>query len=202
MDISFINIPKSPHNQLSKGSVSSESGKMDQIQKGEGTLDEQTTFKLASSYMASNTKLKLTNEQQLRIYGLYKQAQIGDVNTPKPGIINMVGRAKWEAWKQNQGMPSSQAMEVYISLVTGLCPGWLDVVRDASCKTVDDDSDEEKSRERSRTGGSSMAPVVSTLMDGEGDYHQKPWKNSHIWRLPVNTQSLDLVDADIISDGS
>lgn len=37
----------------------------------------------------------LSNDQKLQFYGLYKQATIGDVNTPEPWSINMVAKAKW-----------------------------------------------------------------------------------------------------------
>lgn len=37
----------------------------------------------------------LSNDQKLQFYGLYKQATVGDVNTPQPWSINMVAKAKW-----------------------------------------------------------------------------------------------------------
>lgn len=37
----------------------------------------------------------LSNEQKLQFYGLYKQATVGNVNTPQPWSINMVAKAKW-----------------------------------------------------------------------------------------------------------
>ncbi|KAM3686546.1 hypothetical protein ACB098_10G010200 [Castanea mollissima] len=40
-----------------------------------------------------------TNENKLILYGLYKQATVGLVNTSHPGIFNMRDRAKWDAWK-------------------------------------------------------------------------------------------------------
>lgn len=37
----------------------------------------------------------LSNEQRLELYGLFKQASIGDVNVKRPWGIDMVGAAKW-----------------------------------------------------------------------------------------------------------
>ena len=37
----------------------------------------------------------LGNEQRLLLYGLYKQATIGDVNVASPWSIDVVGKAKW-----------------------------------------------------------------------------------------------------------
>lgn len=39
--------------------------------------------------------IKMTDDQKLRSYGLFKQATIGDVNTERPGFFSPVDRAKW-----------------------------------------------------------------------------------------------------------
>ncbi|BBH02733.1 acyl-CoA-binding protein 6 [Prunus dulcis] len=49
-----------------------------------------------------------TNENKLILYGLYKQATVGAVNTSRPGIFNMRDRAKWDAWKAVEGNTSEQ----------------------------------------------------------------------------------------------
>ncbi|KAH8513719.1 hypothetical protein H0E87_006834 [Populus deltoides] len=45
-----------------------------------------------------------TNENKLILYGLFKQATVGPVNTSRPGIFNMRDRAKWDAWKAVEGI--------------------------------------------------------------------------------------------------
>ncbi len=40
-----------------------------------------------------------SNEDKLILYGLYKQATVGPVNTSRPGVFNQRDRAKWDAWK-------------------------------------------------------------------------------------------------------
>lgn len=37
----------------------------------------------------------LSDANKLKIYGMYKQATLGDNTTDKPGMFNMVGKAKW-----------------------------------------------------------------------------------------------------------
>ncbi|GCA62739.1 hypothetical protein KIPB_005461, partial [Kipferlia bialata] len=32
---------------------------------------------------------KPTNDELLSLYGLFKQASVGDCNTPKPGMLNL-----------------------------------------------------------------------------------------------------------------
>lgn len=61
-----------------------------------------------------------TNENKLILYGLYKQATVGPVNTSRPGIFNMRDRAKWDAWKAVEGKSKDEAMSDYITKVKQL----------------------------------------------------------------------------------
>ncbi|CAG8488766.1 13639_t:CDS:2 [Ambispora leptoticha] len=51
-----------------------------------------------------NLPTKPTDEQLLELYGLYKQAIFGDNETPKPGMFDLKGKAKWEAWTKKKGI--------------------------------------------------------------------------------------------------
>ncbi|KAL0223820.1 hypothetical protein P9112_003210 [Eukaryota sp. TZLM1-RC] len=61
-----------------------------------------------------------SNENKLTLYGLYKQATIGDNNEKAPMKLNVVNYKKWDAWNQNKGMSKDEAMNQYISLVDSL----------------------------------------------------------------------------------
>lgn len=58
-----------------------------------------------------------SNDTKLQFYGLYKQATEGDVKGKKPGMLDMVGRAKFNAWEKLKGKSSDQAMQEYIDLL-------------------------------------------------------------------------------------
>ncbi|XP_057195539.1 acyl-CoA-binding domain-containing protein 7 [Triplophysa rosa] len=60
-------------------------------------------------------KTRPTDQELLDLYGLYKQAIAGDINTGKP-MLDMKGKAKWEAWNSRKGMSNEDAMNAYISL--------------------------------------------------------------------------------------
>ena len=60
------------------------------------------------------------NQTLLKIYALYKQGTQGDVQGDKPGFVDMVGRAKFEAWEGQQGKSLDEAMEEYIALIDQL----------------------------------------------------------------------------------
>ncbi|KAK5847543.1 hypothetical protein PBY51_016663 [Eleginops maclovinus] len=54
------------------------------------------------------------------IYGLYKQATVGDVNIDRPGFFDLAGRGKWDAWQRRKGLGKDEAMVAYIKLVEEL----------------------------------------------------------------------------------
>lgn len=56
----------------------------------------------------------------LELYGLYKQALVGDCNTDKPGFLDFKGKAKWEAWNGRKGTSSDEAKQLYVAKVNSL----------------------------------------------------------------------------------
>ncbi|GBG74468.1 hypothetical protein CBR_g18879 [Chara braunii] len=60
---------------------------------------------------------------KLILYGLFKQAKQGDVNTSRPGMFDQKGRYKWDAWKKNEGMSQETARQNYIMKVKQLKEG-------------------------------------------------------------------------------
>jgi acyl-CoA-binding protein len=63
---------------------------------------------------------KPDNMTLLKIYALYKQASVGDVEGKRPGFTDMVGRAKWDAWNEVKGKAKKDAMQEYIDLIESL----------------------------------------------------------------------------------
>jgi len=59
----------------------------------------------------------LSDKEKGVIYGLYKQATIGDINIARPFFINMVECAKWDAWKKQEGQTKEQATQQYVKKV-------------------------------------------------------------------------------------
>ncbi|XP_061771615.1 acyl-CoA-binding domain-containing protein 7 [Nerophis ophidion] len=63
-----------------------------------------------------NLKTRPSDQELLDLYGLYKQAVVGDVNTDRPGLFDMKGKAKWDAWDSKKGMSKDDAMAAYTKL--------------------------------------------------------------------------------------
>ena len=62
------------------------------------------------------------NDVKLRLYALYKQATEGDVTGSRPGMMDFVGRAKYDAWAKLRGTPPEDAKLEYARIVDGLLP--------------------------------------------------------------------------------
>ncbi|XP_036192656.1 acyl-CoA-binding protein-like [Myotis myotis] len=63
---------------------------------------------------------KPADDEMLFIYSRYKQATVGDIDKEQPGMMDLKGRAKWDAWNALKGTAREDAMEAYISKVEEL----------------------------------------------------------------------------------
>jgi acyl-CoA-binding protein len=72
-----------------------------------------------------------------QLYGYYKVVTVGKVDTAKPSLWDLRGRAKWDAWKEVETTPAETAMQVYIETVEKANIGWN---RD---QLDDDDNDDD-----------------------------------------------------------
>lgn len=57
---------------------------------------------------------------QLQLYGLFKQAKVGDNAGKRPGITKVRERAKFDAWEGHKGMSKEDAMKKYMELAEEL----------------------------------------------------------------------------------
>lgn len=58
----------------------------------------------------------LPNDQRAQLYGLYKRATCGrckDTGRPRPGMLDVVDRTKWNAWNEFGGISADEAKRLY-----------------------------------------------------------------------------------------
>ncbi len=60
------------------------------------------------------------NEDMLALYAHFKQASAGDASGSRPGMFDMVNRAKYDAWAALKGMSKAAAEQAYIDKVNAL----------------------------------------------------------------------------------
>ncbi len=61
-----------------------------------------------------------SNDVLLKLYSFYKQATQGDVSGKRPGMFDMVKRAKYDAWTKLKGTDKDAAAQKYIDLIDQL----------------------------------------------------------------------------------
>lgn len=80
---------------------------------------------LAENFAAAQERVKTltsrpSNEQLLELYALFKQASTGDVQGSRPGMFDLKGRAKFDAWTTKKGLTTDKAQQAYVDLVDRL----------------------------------------------------------------------------------
>ncbi|WP_194974240.1 acyl-CoA-binding protein [Aquiflexum lacus] len=68
---------------------------------------------------------KPSNEELLKLYGLYKQATEGDNHEERTGGFDFVAAAKFNSWLSYKGKSKSEASENYIELVNSISEKYL-----------------------------------------------------------------------------
>ncbi|CAD6886908.1 unnamed protein product [Tilletia controversa] len=68
--------------------------------------------------MPKDGPVQPSQAEQLKFYGLFKQANAGDCNTSRPGMLDFTGKAKWDAWKSHEGKSSDEAKTEYVQALT------------------------------------------------------------------------------------
>lgn len=76
-------------------------------------------FLIATQTIKQLNETPNTNELKI-LYGLYKQATIGDINIQKPVFINFKEVKKWESWNSYKGLNQFEAEVKYIIYVNEL----------------------------------------------------------------------------------
>lgn len=84
--------------------------------KKETTKDKFT----AAKAQVEKLKARPSNADLLELYGLYKQATDGDVTGSRPGMLDLKGRAKYDAWAGKKGLSGEDAMKKYVAAVERL----------------------------------------------------------------------------------
>mmetsp|Transcript_32134 Transcript_32134/g.44559 ORF Transcript_32134/g.44559 Transcript_32134/m.44559 type:complete len:282 (-) Transcript_32134:258-1103(-) len=64
----------------------------------------------------------LTDAVRLQLYALYKQGTVGPCTGTRPGRMDVVGRAKWDAWAGIQEVGRVEAQRQYRQLVEATLP--------------------------------------------------------------------------------
>jgi acyl-CoA-binding protein len=83
---------------------------------------------LADDFRSAQERVKTlstrpSNDTLLELYSLYKQATDGDVQGKRPGMLDLKGRAKFDAWAGRKGLAKDAAMQQYVALVERLLRG-------------------------------------------------------------------------------
>ncbi|RKO98672.1 hypothetical protein CXG81DRAFT_28525, partial [Caulochytrium protostelioides] len=69
---------------------------------------------------AQQLSTKPSNDDLLTLYAHFKQGIHGDNTTARPGLFDVKGKAKWDAWAGLKGMSQADAQAKYIDTIRRL----------------------------------------------------------------------------------
>jgi acyl-CoA-binding protein len=83
---------------------------------------------LADDFAAAQNNVKTlksrpSNDTLLELYAWFKQGTDGDVTGKRPGMLDVKGRAKFDAWEKKKGTSKDGAQKSYVELVARLLKG-------------------------------------------------------------------------------
>jgi len=141
------------------------------------------TFKAASDAVSSSGG-GLGDTAKLQLYGLYKQGTVGPCRTSRPSMMDMVNRAKWDAWHSLGEMCKEEAQIHYVELVDKYMPRWYNF-SDASPA-------EEGSSNANEGSKFGMGPVFSSLIhhDDNPDCLSQPLSGMHVLAQQGEAEAL------------
>ncbi|TGZ63161.1 hypothetical protein CRM22_007079 [Opisthorchis felineus] len=123
-------------------------------------------------------------EVKLQLYALFKQATLGDCIDDKPGALNFVQKAKWQAWTALKSMSKEEAASKYISIISELV-------------------DKENPNVKPTTTHQAQAPGLESTVSGNGILQiclNRPEKKNAITREMYECWTELLNDAAVNSD--
>ncbi|CAF1013765.1 unnamed protein product [Adineta steineri] len=150
-------------------------------------LSASKDFETAKSRLESSS-VEVDNETKLKLYGLYKQSTAGVCSTPKPGLTDFVGRAKWTAWSSLGKMTQQDAQQQYIQTVQQLVASST-----SSNKNIDSTS---KNTETKKEKSDSAADHIQLLKKSEAHWElvlNRPEKYNAITQ-PMYERIIQILD--------
>jgi len=82
-------------------------------------------MEIADEFAAAQARVKQlprtpASDELLELYAYFKQATVGDATGERPGMLDVKGRAKFDAWLARKGLAREAAMSAYVALVSKL----------------------------------------------------------------------------------
>ncbi|KUM04423.1 acyl-CoA-binding protein [Chromobacterium subtsugae] len=81
--------------------------------------DLQTLFTQAQADVKTLSE-RPDNQTLLQLYALFKQATEGDATGERPGMMDFINRAKFDAWEKLKGQSADDAKQGYVDVVKRL----------------------------------------------------------------------------------
>jgi diazepam-binding inhibitor (GABA receptor modulating acyl-CoA-binding protein) len=70
--------------------------------------------------LVKKVKTQPSDEELLKLYGLFKQITVGDINIEKPSLLSFKAKAKYNAWYNLRGKKKIDCIQEYVLFAVGV----------------------------------------------------------------------------------
>lgn len=93
--------------------------------------EAEAEFEAAAACVAQlAAERQLSEADLLALYACYKQVSCGPCRGPRPGLLSLTARRKYDAWKALERLSAAEAARRYVERLTELRPQWRQSVQD------------------------------------------------------------------------
>ena len=71
-------------------------------------------------FKSLSRRVTATRSERLQLYGLYKQATLGNERPERPSKLNLEARLKWDAWAAQESLSKEEARTAYCDVAKQL----------------------------------------------------------------------------------
>ncbi|GAA6018423.1 hypothetical protein JCM11491_006992 [Sporobolomyces phaffii] len=96
-------------------------------------------------------------DDKLLLYAVYKQATEGNIKSVRPGMFDVLGRAKWDAWNKRKGLSAMEAERLYVETLIRILRGYSDRTQAVELTRELENFTLERTPRRTVAGGSKLA---------------------------------------------
>ncbi|EAS03860.1 acyl CoA-binding protein (macronuclear) [Tetrahymena thermophila SB210] len=138
----FINLVYTKCKRPTKVQLTAATQQQDQLSQMQGTVKEDVLLKFKAACKIIRKEQNTDPKDSLQLYGLYKQALVGDCNISQPSSLNYEAKLKYEHWTKFKGLPREDAMMLYVEYVIQMLPKYEEQIAKISQGANENDQEE------------------------------------------------------------
>ncbi|KAL4510769.1 hypothetical protein ABPG72_004923 [Tetrahymena utriculariae] len=163
----FFNLVYTKCKRPTKAQLTVATQQQDQLSQLQGTVKEEVLLKFKAACKIIRKEQDTDPKDSLQLYGLYKQALVGDCNINQPSNLNHEAKLKYEHWTKFKGLSREDAMMLYVEYVVQMLPKYQEQI--AKITQGDNENNQAKSEDDNNISEKDLFETESDQDVNEGE---------------------------------